>query len=429
MFSPGSPQAYSSPPSRKSSSASNTTTASSALASPPSPAAHETSPPRAWELKQALDELELTPHGARRRRHGAHADDDDVAPAVGDEADEYFPSWKADEAFSLAIPAPASSGWGSSGNSSDSGGLARRTSTGTTPLSSQPAAAHASRQRSASVRSASQRTSPLAQSSSALAPSASTSPSSPSSATAFADAAADAGRLPHLHLLPRPSLTPAQRKYSSSMKSATRHLLSLSLNAGAAPAGSAFAVDDEASPIMQSPEGLDGGGGLPWDRCPPPSFGQATAADDGEFALSALTSPDLAGTTTTGGGGGPRLATKTSYVEMRAHAEERANALRALRRDSDGSPLDEHACVLDEESDDASSSDLSDSDDDDDDSDDAFGAGGGGLHVGGRKRSVRRRSGWRTDTRPAQAAPTSAAFAEEDSDDEHAGHYEYGSRR
>lgn len=170
--------------------------------------------------------------------------------------------------------------------------------------------------------------------------------------------------------------------------------------------------------MFTSPETMESSG-LPWDQ-PRPSFGQVT--DDGEFALSSSNSPVYHAPPPARAS--PSLSTKTSYAELRAQAEERQNALLALRRDSDGSPFEEEACILEEEDD---SSDLSDSE-----SEDGFSSSGFS-----RKRSVvRRRSGWRTDGGRQggggrmRAGPSSFDVASEsESDEEGASHIEFGSSR
>jgi len=403
---------------RNSSSASNATSTSS-LACPPSPPDEQpASVPSSWGFKPSLGEVAFT------LQHPVPTDSlPDVADG-GDEAAEYF---------ALAIPSAfpsAGTDWGAPPSSSSS----HKKSASGTPLG-QPGARH----RSSSIRSAGLGPSP---NSSPPVPSYTSSTSLPWQAPAgpvmsaeeqlaAATALAEAERLPHLHLLPRPSLTPAQRKYSSSMKTATRQLLSLSLNAGSPSAespSSTFGSDEGHSSVMQSPEDFD-----PLQAAHavmPPLVG----ADDGDFALSASASPDREPFSATSLRTTPSLTTKTSYAELRAQAEERANALLALRRDSDGSPLDEEACVLEESESESDNDDFdaSSSDDRSDAGSDVAAAG----HQGRRTRSVRRRSGWRTNTRPGQHAALSpappTAFDEsegEEEGEEGATHFEFGSGR
>lgn len=405
---------------RHSSSASNaTSTSTSSLACPPSPPDEQSAPPPAgWGFKPSLGEPVLTPqHPLPTGSHPDVADGDD-------EAGEYF---------ALAIPPPpafpsAGTDWGTPPHSSASG----------TPLGER----EGYRRRSLSIRSAGLGPSP--NSSPPVAPSSSASPPlmhvlaagpvmSAEEQFAAATALAEAERLPHLHLLPRPSLTPAQRKYSSSMKSATRQLLSISLNAGspssAESPSSAFGSDEghSSSSAMQSPEDVDPLQAAHAVVMPPLVVG----ADDGDFALSARPSPDHEPRPPTASRAPPSLVSKTSYAELRAQAEERTNALLALRRDSDGSPLDAEACVLDESE--------SESEDDGFDGNSSDGRSDAGSdvaasgHQGRRTRSVRRRSGWRTSTRPSRHASSPAppaAFEESEGEgEEGAAHFEFGSGR
>lgn len=141
--------------------------------------------------------------------------------------------------------------------------------------------------------------------------------------------------LPHLHLIPRPPPSPAVRKYSSGLLTATRALLQLSLSPNPSPSR-----DGNSSYFPRSTEGSDHdrrGENNPFAPSDAHTFGEPPDAEDdeGDDRFPAPHHQRGEHVSNTDEDGAFTLEDQCSYdrrfARLRREAEDRAEALRALR--------------------------------------------------------------------------------------------------